>query len=149
MGKSLIPQQSSEVVFTELEDKLLWTLAEGATPGQIARTIYPKNTRKQLALRIRLYRMFSDIRLQNELAARLKLISILGLGAAIKALNRKAAAGRVDGIKLVFESSGFYNPRVQHEHGGDIKITIRNAPRPERTDEEYIGDAVEIKDEAA
>jgi hypothetical protein len=93
--------------------------------------------------------MFSDIRLQNELAARLKLISILGLGAAIKALNRKAAAGRVDGIKLVFESSGFYNPRVQHEHGGDIKITIRNAPRPERTDEEYIGDAVEIKDEAA
>lgn len=36
---------------------------------------------------------------------------------------------RVDAIKLVMEASGFHNPRIQHEHSGDIQITL-SMPRP-------------------
>lgn len=127
--------------FSEYEDGLLWKMAEGMTPGTMAKTLAPNDKKRQAAIRRKIYRMFADIRLQDELGARVRLIQIMGLGAAVKALNRKAAAGRVDAIKLLFESSSFYNPRIQHDHGGEVTITIKNAPRPERVEEVYARDS--------
>jgi hypothetical protein len=37
--------------------------------------------------------------------------------------------GKPDAVKLVFEATGFYSPRVQHEHSGDINIKLQ-IPRP-------------------
>lgn len=139
-GKEIVPAGKKEIQrFTPYEDEILWVIAEGRSPMQMSKQLYPDDKKKQVAARRKLYRLFMRVDLQDELAARLKLIQIMGLGAAVKALNRKAAAGRVDAIKLAFESSGFHNPRIQHDHGGEISITIKNAPRPERVAEEYLG----------
>jgi hypothetical protein len=132
--------EGSIAKFTEYEDNLLWVLAEGRSPMQIAKQLHPNDKAKQATARRKVYKLFQRVDLQDELAARLRLIQILGLGPAVKALNRKSAAGRVDAIKLSFESSGFHNPRIQHDHGGEVQITIRNAPRPDRVEEEYLGD---------
>lgn len=64
--------------------------------------------------------------------------SLPGINAA---LVRRAAKGNVPAIKLALEASGFYNPRVEHEHKGDISITIRNAPRPDRVEDDIVADA--------
>lgn len=137
---------------TKEQDDFLWALAEGIPHTKLAVKLATKEARKagrtddEKYIKKRAkhwrkyaYRLLKQVHIQEEIAARLKLMTMLGVGPAIKAVNRKAAAGRVDAIKLVFESSGFHNPRIQHEHGGQVEITIRNAPRPERVEEEYIG----------
>lgn len=52
-----------------------------------------------------------------------------GLEGAAEALVRRAHRGRPDAIKLLFEATGFHNPRIKHEHSGDIKLTL-DLPRP-------------------
>jgi hypothetical protein len=49
--------------------------------------------------------------------------------------------GNIPAIKLALESSGYHNPRVQHEHSGEVSITIKNAPRPVRTADHTEADA--------
>lgn len=139
MAKVVPANEENLQRFTEYEDEILWVLAEGRSPMQVAKKLAGDDKKRQVAIRRKIYRLFARVDMQDELAARLKLVQILGLGPAMKALNRKAAAGRVDAIKLAFESSGFHNPRVQHEHGGEVTITIKNAPRPARVVEEYAG----------
>jgi hypothetical protein len=52
--------------------------------------------------------------------------------------KRAKATGRQPEVKLAYEASGFHNPRVAHEHSGDITII----PRPSRVEnEEEIVDA--------
>lgn len=140
LAKAVAPALTDAPTFTKIEDDLLWTMAEGRSPMQVAKQLRPDDKAGQATLRRRIYNMYKQPRMQDELAARLKLMSIMGLGPAVKALNRKAAAGRVDAIKVLFEASGFYNPRIQHDHSGEIEITIKNAPRPERVAENYLGD---------
>ncbi len=128
---------------TKLEENVCFMLIEGHSVADIAKAQYPGedevSKRKRKNMRGYIRRLAHDVVFQDAMGAAAKVESILGLGPAAHALNKKAAAGRVDAIKLLFESSGYYNPRVQHEHGGEIKITIRNAPRPERADEAYLG----------
>lgn len=142
LAKVVEPALKGAVTFTKIEDDILWTMAEGRSPTMIAKTLRPGDKTGQATMRRRIYNMYKQPRMQDELAARLKLMTIMGLGPAVRALNRKAAAGRVDAIKVLFEASGFYNPRIQHDHSGEIEITIRNAPRPERVKEEYLGNHV-------
>lgn len=61
---------------------------------------------------------------------------------AALALSKRAARGRPDAIKLLFEASGFHNPRVKHEHSGDIEIKFSvPVPRPERQETQTVGQA--------
>jgi hypothetical protein len=60
---------------------------------------------------------------------------------AAKALGRRASRGNVPAIKLLMEASRFHNPRQEVEHSGEIQITIKNAPRPVRTEDENVVDA--------
>lgn len=48
-----------------------------------------------------------------------------------EALVRRATRGRPDAIKLALEIAGIHNPRVSHEHSGDITVTLASVPRPE------------------
>jgi len=52
-----------------------------------------------------------------------------GLLPAVAGLNRRAARGRVDAVKLLFESSKFHSPKMQHEHSGEVHIKL-DLPRP-------------------
>lgn len=129
-----------------MEDALLWHIAEGLGPEFIARRM-ADDKRKQSAIRRKIYRFLARTDIQEEIAARTTAIKWGQMGAINKAILRKARAGRVDAIKLVYEATGYYNPRlVQHEHTGEIQITIKGANRPEHRTEEYIGEAEVVED---
>lgn len=83
-----------------------------------------------------------DERLAMMIVADAKGEMMMGLIPATEALTRRAAKGRPDAIKLLYEASGFHNPRVKHEHSGDIKITLESVPRPTfQSDDDDVVDA--------
>jgi hypothetical protein len=63
----------------------------------------------------------------------MKAETALALPGVTRALVRRAQRGRVDAIKLLFELTGFYNPRsiVDHNHSGEININLTMGGRPE------------------
>ena len=71
----------------------------------------------------------TDDRLATELGAHAKVEMLLALVPATRALGQRAARGRPDAAKLLFEATGFHNPRVKHDHSGEIKIKLE-IPRP-------------------
>lgn len=74
-----------------------------------------------------------DPALQQMIAAQAKGIMMTSLTPATVALGQRAARGRPDATKLLYEASGFHNPRVQHDHSGEIKVSL-NLPRPKSVD---------------
>jgi transposase-like protein len=62
------------------------------------------------------------------------------------ALVRRARKGNIPAAKLALEASGFWSPRQQHEHTGEIKITMTNAPRPTRQEDDVV-DAEVVEDD--
>lgn len=53
-----------------------------------------------------------------------------GVPAIVDALVRRASKGNVPAIKLALEASGFWSPRSQVEHTGEIAINFRGIERP-------------------
>jgi hypothetical protein len=112
------------------QKKIRKLLEQGYTHTEIARKLAPDDKLKQRLIRKSVLRLVaSDQQIQQDIAAEVKGDQILALPVATSALIKRAARGRVDAIKLLYEASGFHNPRVQHEHSGDIKISL-DIPRP-------------------
>lgn len=116
--------------------------ANGRTPEELARKLFPGTDR--VARRRR--RQFADQcyglaandpRFQTLIANRAKGKLIWHLNDVAEALVRRASVGgaRVDAMKLALEASGFHNPRIQHDHSGEVKLTL-NIPRPPVLDDE-------------
>lgn len=59
----------------------------------------------------------------------------MDLGQTTVAVGRRGRRGRIDAAKLIYETTGFHNPKVKHEHSGDINIKI-DMPRPKFHDAE-------------
>lgn len=129
---------------TSLPEPVLEKLHEGWHPNVIAKKAYPRDERKRKILRMRIWRYVEKhySELGQQVGTRGKLELMFGLVPASQALTRKAATGRTDAIKLLFEASGFHNPRVQHEHKGDIKITL-DIPRPKAVEDVIDAEVVE------
>lgn len=68
-----------------------------------------------------------------------------GIPGVVNALVRRASKGNVPAIKLALEASGFWSPRSQVEHTGDIAITLRGLHRPEGVEDETIQDATVVE----
>lgn len=68
-------------------------------------------------------------RLKEAIARQAQGDMLMGLPGSVNALNRRAHKGNVPAIKLHLEASGLHNPRVKHEHSGEIKVTM-DIPRP-------------------
>jgi hypothetical protein len=69
-----------------------------------------------------------------------------GIPAIVDALVRRASKGNVPAIKLALEASGFWSPRSQVEHTGEIAITLKGIERPQLVvdeDNSVEGDIVE------
>lgn len=146
MARSLPAKvENTPQAFSEVEDILLWALAEGTTPARISKRLAHGDHKKATALRRRIYRLMERTDFEQEFARRTMLIARMGLGAAVKAHMRKAAAGRVDAIKLLYEATGFYNPRTEVNHSGEVQITIKGLPRPEPVVDEVV-DATVVDD---
>jgi hypothetical protein len=119
-------------------------MADGMTIGQIARKMYPDEPRLAANLRQRIRRMaYDDPQFAMEVGRRAKGQLLMDLIPTSKAVGKRAGRGRIDAAKLLFETTGFHNPRVKHEHSGDIKLTL-NIPRPKFDEDEAVeGEVVE------
>ncbi len=51
---------------------------------------------------------------------------------AIPAVGRRARKGNVPAAKLLLEMAGYHNSKVDHNHSGEVKISINNVARPPR-----------------
>ena len=56
-----------------------------------------------------------------------------GLPSMASALIRRASKGNVPAIKLAFESSGYWSPRSQVEHTGEVSVVLKGVVRPATT----------------
>jgi hypothetical protein len=133
-------QRGPKSELNKLETRIAELASQGKTVPEIARKLAGDDPAEQKRLRQYIRRLGHDEQFQVALGGMAKVESIFHVGPTIKAMGRKARAGRIDAAKLMLEVSGFHNPRVQHDHGGQVEIVIKNAPRPERVTEQYLGD---------
>jgi hypothetical protein len=126
---------------SEIEMAIVDLMADGMRHTQIAKKLAPDDKKKQKAIRAKIRRMAQGEAFQLDVARQARALKVLGLLPSTEALVRKAAAGRVDAIKLLFESSGYYSPKSEVNHSGEVQITIKGLPRPERVEDETIADA--------
>jgi hypothetical protein len=130
----------SEVQVEHLS-KLIW---RGVHPRQIVKQLYPGQKQQQaVAYRKLRSAIVHDTRIAAILAEETQLTMMIGVGPALRALNARANSRNVQAIKLLLEATGVHNPRVRHEHSGEIKIKFE-APRP--TFEQHITDADVVED---
>jgi hypothetical protein len=113
----------------------------GRQPQELARKIFPGQGKMARRRRRKFVRecyvlAATDERFQQEMALRAKGKLIWNLDQVVEALVRRSInTGRPDAIKLALEATGFHNPRVQHEHSGEIKVKLE-IPRPPVLDDE-------------
>jgi hypothetical protein len=111
-------------------------LISGKTPGQIARRLAKGDTQKYWNVYGRIRRLVRrDALFQARMLEMAKGEAYLHLGPSVAGLGRKAAWGRPDAVKLLWEMTGLHNPRIQHEHSGGIDIRL-SIPRPETTQDQ-------------
>lgn len=135
------------------DQKVAALILKGWTPGELAGKL-GKTTREKRAIRMRVRRLIARLpELQLAMIEAEKGAAFENLdGRVAEAIGRRARRGRIDAAKLLYEVSGVHNPRVRHEHSGDIKITL-DLPRPPRqqdtigaSSEDPIVDATVIDD---
>lgn len=137
-------KQSAVDKWDPLRLYLVEALSLGLTLPEMAKKLAPDDVKKRKKIRRQLRTLTrGDQRLQEMVATAARGEMVAGLIPATQALAKRAARGRPDAIKLLYEASGFHNPRVQHEHSGDIKITL-DMPRPPRHDPDE-DDAIDVE----
>jgi hypothetical protein len=134
-GLPIASPKSSDKL-TPFEEAVSRCFALGMKPPKIAKLLAPDDPHKRKELRRTLWKMIrTDHRIHAAIAEQAHASMAMDLGPAAQALGRRAKKGRPDAIKLLFEATGFHNPRVKHEHSGDIKVTL-DMPRPKRAPNE-------------
>ena len=131
---------------TAWEAALVQALADGATIPQLAKRLAPHDKVKRKKLRSKMRYALTKPWVQELMGIQAKTNLVAGVGPASNALVRKAAAGRVDAMKLLFEASGFHNPRTEVNHSGEVQITIKGLPRPERVEDDATVVDAEVVD---
>lgn len=145
----MAPTSSTAFQTTDkLRDGLLEAIERGETPKDVARRLYPDDKRARKMARNRFWEIVGrDEALAQTIVTRARTRMLIGLGPATDALARRAAKGNIPAIKLLYEASGLHNPRVKHEHSGEVKIVL-DMPRPSFGAEGHIEDAEVVEEPA-
>lgn len=135
---------------TAYKTKVAQLLVQGHTVYQIAKRVSNGDKRLASQLRNRIYYMAgSDEEFQRIFATVLRgKASAEGLPTAVAGQIKRSQRGRTDAAKLIMELTGFHNPKVSHEHSGDINIKL-SLPRPELpedADQPQVVDAEVVED---
>lgn len=129
-----IPGRDSPAV-RRAKDQLAYLLIFESTPQELVEKLAKGDHRKAMKWKKRMLRWAMDPEFQEMMTMYAKAMQVLELGPILRALHRRAGRGNVPAIKLALEASGFHNPRVQHEHSGDIQITLKGIDRPQPVDD--------------
>lgn len=133
--------------------KIRKMVLDGMSSSEIALQMAPNDEVKRKRIRGLVRRMVAlDEELQERFHIQAHGTLQEGIIPATEALARRAARGRPDAIKLLYEASGFHNPKIQHEHSGEVKVSLSMMPRPEHVQnpaalEEPVVDATVVEDE--
>ena len=73
---------------------------------------------------------YNDPKLALEVGLRAKGQMLVDLAPAVAAVGKRARRGRTDAAKIIMEATGFHNPKVKHEHSGEISVKL-DIPRPQ------------------
>jgi hypothetical protein len=143
-GKTISKKQ--DAMSPERKAKIMSLLDKGYTAEEIALHIAGKRNRYFRHVRGRIQRMASmDEEYQIGIGHQVNGAAIMELPSIMDGVIRRAQRGRVDAAKLIFEMTGLHNPKVQHEHSGDIQITLASVPRPERVATELEAPVVDAE----
>jgi hypothetical protein len=146
MGKTPAKRRSNSPGKRTRADVIRSLLRKGWSGNEIACKLAPNDPKKRRVIRGQVARVVhDDEEFQGMVMGEARGTMIEGLPVATQALVKRAARGRPDAIKLLFEASGFHNPRVKHEHSGDISISL-NMPRPAPVDNQTAGEAQALED---
>lgn len=128
-GTSLTRTDGSVPEPTKLEEAVLTLLGEGLRPPDIAKRLARGDRELAKRLRRKIWKMVrQDGVFQRRIAEHAAAEMVIGLQPASRGLAKRAGR-RTDAARLLFEATGLHNPKVQHEHGGEIKIKL-DMPRP-------------------
>lgn len=133
--------QKSELAAVErFRTAIFEQVAAGRRPEEMARAAYPKDRVARQRLRRRIWKMLeSDEDLLRKIQMRAQSEMALAL---IPQTQRLARLRRPDAIKILYEASGFHNPRVKHEHSGNIEVKL-SIPRPQRELPQHVDSTAE------
>lgn len=145
------PTKTNESSADKPRDKFAEAVAEGLAKGmtgpQIAKKLAKGDDKlaKKYRRRIRNMAYREQGRLKEAVAARAAGDLLMGVPGTVNAVVRRAQRGRMDAAKTVLEATGVHNPRVKHEHSGDITVKV-DVPRPSFKDPDADTDVVGIED---
>lgn len=122
----------------KLREVIASYLIEGYSPGQIAKAFHGNDKKAKKRMRAKVRKLLAnDPKLAEEVGKRGMAKLTARLGPVLDGLIGKAETGNPIAAKLVLEASGFHNPRTQHEHSGEVKITM-SIPRPAAPEQKTI-----------
>lgn len=148
-------KQSSELSPQDQQAiRIASVLATGVDYLTLAKRLGGKDEAARKRWRMRIKRAMKNPHSQMILSDAAQAEMWLNLLPITDAVIQRARRGRPDAIRMVWQATGFYNEKVQHEHSGDVAITLKIA-RPEpvvdhtkRMDlEEGIVDADVVEDD--
>jgi hypothetical protein len=129
-----VAQQSSVPEPTEYHETIVDWLEQGKTLPELAKKLSKGDKAKAKALRRKFRKMADkDPLLRMAIYNRARSGIINAVPGTVEAVRKRAQRGRMDAAKVILEASGVHNPRVQHEHSGEVQVTI-NMPRPKLGD---------------
>lgn len=131
---------------TRLHIAIIDRLEKGQSIQGMAVELAKGDKAKARRYREKLRRMLAkDPILKRAIMERSRDTLVAGLPGAMQAAVKRSHRGRMDAVRFVSESTGFHNPKVKHEHSGEVKITV-NVPRPKFADTESVADDMAIED---
>lgn len=149
MGEEIAPRAAEPDILRLRTQQFRFVLAmieSDLTPPQLARKLAKGDPRKAKAWRMRYQRWRQDPEFEKIVASGVSGQMVMGLPQAANALIRRAAKGNVPAIKLLMEATGFYSPKTQVDHTGEIAITIKGTTRPPAVEDEQIAEATVVED---
>jgi len=125
-------------------------LADGKDVKELARMIAKGDPERYKYWRRKIRRWaYYDKEFRAHLGIVAEGTTLLALPNAAYGLARRAARGNVPAVKLLFEATNFHNPKVKHEHSGEVKVKLEvggqalNAPRPAPVEDVIEAEVVE------
>jgi hypothetical protein len=140
------------VQISPFEEMVAKAITDGKSPAQIARSLSGGDPRKRKTIYKRIRRLiYRDDWLHHAMDVYRRRMAVETMLAG-PALAARAKRGRVDAQKLMLEVSGIHNPKVSHEHSGDINLRFIAMPRPDAADQTQLEpaevvDATVVEDE--